>query len=187
MYLHDSSWRDLRCDDGNIGCTRSRARLRPLPWQWWWSSDGRVKLIRCLLFITGVAMLPPRSDGFVDGFWISIQMVLSMELGFRVGWFLSWLLEMILFDFRLTDILWQVWKLCLDGTQDGVRDLSCSKWGCLVYIIFLWSIKSSMAIPRHRWIFVWMSGQLGCLDGSRMSKWSSSATCLVQCKMSRFR
>ena len=48
------------------------------------------------------------SDGFVDGFWISIQMVLSMELGFRVGWFLSWLLEMILFDFMLTDILWQV-------------------------------------------------------------------------------
>jgi len=33
VYLHDSSWRDLRCDDGNIGCTRSRARLRPLPWQ----------------------------------------------------------------------------------------------------------------------------------------------------------
>lgn len=66
-----------------------------------------MKLIRCLLFITGVAMLPPRSDGFVDGFWISIQMVLSMELGFRVGWFLSWLLEMILFDFMLTDILWQ--------------------------------------------------------------------------------
>ena len=26
--------------------TRSRGRLRPLPWQWWWSSDEWVKLIR---------------------------------------------------------------------------------------------------------------------------------------------
>lgn len=52
-----------------------------------------MKLIRCLLFITGVAMLPPRSDGFVDGFldfdsdgfidgtWISSWLVFELVIG----------------------------------------------------------------------------------------------------------
>ena len=49
----------------------------------------------------------------------SVRMVLLMDFGFRFRWFcrwnldfelvgLSWLLEMILFDFMLTDIPWQV-------------------------------------------------------------------------------
>ena len=67
-----------------------------------------MKLIRCLLFITGVAMLPPRSDGFVDGFLDFDSDVFFDGTLIRVGWLLSWLLEMILFDFMLTDILWQV-------------------------------------------------------------------------------
>ena len=61
-------------------------------------------------------------------------------------------------------------EVCLDGVQDGVRDQWILLEVMLFDVIFSWEYEIFCGQPMAQMDFHLDVSQLGCLDGSRLSK-----------------